>query len=112
MEEDKKYLKDQIKRIKLEYMPCELFVFDRLIQAIENILNRLEQLEKENKELKNNCKKCIVRERLNEYVENSIPKSVIRDKIEEYKELEARSGIGMYLPEIQTLQELLGDENG
>lgn len=43
MEEDKKYLKDQIKRIKLEYMPCELFVFDRLIQAIENILNRLEQ---------------------------------------------------------------------
>jgi hypothetical protein len=51
-------------------------------KAVQKIANRLEQLEKENKELKNNCKKCIVRDRLSEYVENSIPKSVIRDKIE------------------------------
>ena len=48
---------------------------DEEIQAIENLI-------KAYKELEENCKKCVVRERLSEYVENSISKDKLLKTID------------------------------
>lgn len=109
MEEDIKILKRMLE-IEKECLHYE--VSKNEIKAIENILNRLEQLEKENKELDEKCEYqakfmeniqanmghkgmtktelafvCASLEEdnkeLEEDLKNSIPKSVIRDKIEE-----------------------------
>ena len=53
---------------------CNLITNGELAKAIENLI-------KAYKELEENCKKCVVRERLNEYVGNSISKDKIREKI-------------------------------
>jgi uncharacterized protein YeeX (DUF496 family) len=52
-------------------------------RALENLLKAYKELKEENKELKENCKKCVVRDRLHEYVENTIPKSKVKEEIEE-----------------------------
>ena len=60
---------------------------DELINIQETILSDHKRVLKENKDLKENCKKCIIRDELDEYVNNSIPVQKIKDKVEElYKE--------------------------
>lgn len=116
LEIDIKILKEFLAKYKLidtntlkEIKPTQFwggatYVESNEFQAMYNILNRLEQLEKENKELKKitqmydafgndymeNNVKMIIADR--EYFHNGIfnesfiPKSVIREKIEEYLE--------------------------
>lgn len=59
-----------------------------------------------NKELENNCKKYVVRDRLSEYVENTILKSLVKEKIEELKEIADEDNQDEYI-KIQVLQDLL-----
>lgn len=113
MEEDIKILKSVVR-------PTLCAGFERqtkILKAKENILNRLEQLEKENKELKNNNKIIEVNAlqviETNKYLkENSIPKSVIRDKIDFYKRYGKIKDSDEYVMsvEIDILEEILGDE--
>jgi hypothetical protein len=84
MEEDIKILKDVLHdRDSLS---------ERDFKAIENILNRLEQPEKENKEL-TILSKALTEDNKGLFKEmgklktNSIPKSVIREKIEELEKV-------------------------
>lgn len=83
MEENIKILKELVQ-----------FGNDRDILAIENILGRLEQLEKENKKLtearnwyfEHTVNKAVTPEMLHKILrEDYVPKSVIREKIEEFK---------------------------
>ena len=98
MEEDIKILKEVIEH-KNDYdyafgtKIVRPYSIDREeIQAIENILGRLEQLEKEKEEAK--CKSkglkawqlYAIVSHLEEELKNCIPKSVIREKIEELKD--------------------------
>ena len=99
MEEDIKILKGECDCIYFENGKCEYNNGKSKCdkgKAIENILNRLEQLEKENKELKLKIRD-FYRSR-GEYIKakaimtselryDYIPKSVIREKIEELKEI-------------------------
>ena len=71
-----KILRDKPKENENAFMELSANSQRELAQAIENLI-------KAYKELEENCKKCVVRERLNKYVENSISK----DKIREYKEI-------------------------
>lgn len=91
MEEDIKILKEKIKqwqpyknRRKFSEIEKEIDIEN---QAIENILNRLEQLEKENEELKadNYSANCIISDQI-DLLRDSIPKSKIIEKIEEMGE--------------------------
>ena len=50
-----------------------------------DLLQQNKELRKENEEVKENCKKCIIRDELDEYVNNSIPIKKVKDKIEELK---------------------------
>ena len=90
-----------------------------LAQAIENILNRLEQLEKEKAELERMLRHRIKysQELEEDLVENCsnyvVPKSVIREKIEELeKEIKdyqcEENKINLYQRKV--LKELLGEE--
>ena len=79
-------------------------------KAIDIILNLV-------KKLKENCKKCIIRDELDEYVNNSIPIKKVKDKIEELKkkveELTDEKGYwggSDLLEQIKVLQELLEKE--
>lgn len=79
-------------------------------KAIDIILNLV-------KKLKENCKKCIIRDELDEYVNNSIPIKKVKDKIEELKKKveELTDDKGYWggsdlLEQIKVLQELL-EEN-
>lgn len=86
-EEEKKYLtEDEIQTYENYCNGFTNSAYDDTLEHLIEARKKIEQLEKENKELKNNCKKCVVRDRLSEYVDDSIPKSVIREKIEEYLE--------------------------
>ena len=51
MEEDIKILEDLIEASKI-YLPSDVWVGERDGQAIENLINRVKELEKENKQLK------------------------------------------------------------
>lgn len=94
-----------------------LYAEDMPFNELKILVNLVEQLEKENKELKNNNKIIEVNAlqviETNKYLkENSIPKSVIRDKI---KDLESYKGLVMYEKynyesTILHLKEILGDE--
>lgn len=79
-------------------------------KAIDIILNLV-------KKLKENCKKCIIRDELDEYVNNSIPIKKVKDKIEELKkkveELTDEKGYwggSDLLEQIKVLQVLLEKE--
>nr|DAL05992.1 MAG TPA: hypothetical protein [Caudoviricetes sp.] len=79
-------------------------------KAIDIILNLV-------KKLKENCKKCIIRDELDEYVNNSIPIKKVKDKIEELKKKveELTDDKGYWggsdlLEQIEVLQELLESE--
>lgn len=79
-------------------------------KAIDIILNLV-------KKLKENCKKCIIRDELDEYVNNSIPIKKVKDKIEELKKKvgELTDDKGYWggsdlLEQIKVLQELLEKE--
>lgn len=71
-------------------------------KAIDIILNLV-------KKLKENCKKCIIRDELDEYVNNSIPVQKIKDKIEGIQE----EGYWLFTTDrdsdkcVEVLQELL-----
>lgn len=81
-----------------------------LEDSIEDILSDYKRVLKKNKDLKENCKKCIIRDELDEYVNNSIPIQKIKDKIEELKKnlhtVEHYEIVGA----IHVLQELLEKE--
>ena len=122
MEEDIKILKGECDCIYFENGKCEYNNGKSKCdkgKAIENILNRLEQLEKENKELKLKIRD-FYRSR-GEYIKakaimtselryDYIPKSVIREKIEE---LEANKNMNIMArsSQIDILKELLGGSN-
>lgn len=79
-------------------------------KAIDIILNLV-------KKLKENCKKCIIRDELDEYVNNSISIQKVKDKIEELKkkveELTDEKGYwggSDLLEQIKVLQVLLEKE--
>lgn len=102
------------------------------IYAIENVLNRLEQLEKENIDLKQKIyalgysidKNTNLLVKMNEVTEyepyiplNSIPKSEIRDKIEELKQENEEIKENEFINcsnantiKIKLLKEILGEE--
>lgn len=81
MEEDKKLL-EEMKENCLKGKNYDDKARYLKAQAIENILNELDRLKKENEELKENYK---VLE--NAYITDSIPKSVIQYKIEELNDV-------------------------
>ena len=144
LEENIKILEDETNALGLFFKCRGMEVYK---QALQNLLTRYKQLEQENnnlkaaalknddyykevcnknKELKESCKSCVVRDRLHEYVENTIPKSLVKEKIEEYKKhlpdkttYEEYKNGGMYSVigkqttygvAIEVLQELLGEE--
>lgn len=81
------------------------------------LLQQNKELRKENEEVKENCKKCIIRDELDEYVNNSIPIKKVKDKIEELKKKveELTDDKGYWggsdlLEQIKVLQKLL-EEN-
>lgn len=87
------------------------------LNAVERIVTDHKRVLKENEEVKENCKKCIIRDELDEYVNNSIPIQKVKDKIEELKkkveELTDEKGYwggSDLLEQIKVLQELL-EEN-
>lgn len=121
MEEDIKILNELIKLYE-RYSKNMVFTEEdrnnatKRVQAIENILNRLEQLEKENESLvaQYEYQGAIM---VNEYMpletikELFIPKSVIREKIEELRYKRDKTEITYYLDaQIDMLKELLGGE--
>lgn len=140
MEEDIKIVKDTLNKMKknnfiIQYK--DLYIEDQIINSIENILTRLEQLErdyeiiqhehdrldkrnnellKENEELQEDLD--ITHEAniaLRIALDDVIQKSVIRDKIEELERLEknpkeAKHYRAWYLRKIEILKEILGDE--
>ena len=79
--------------------------------SLRYILSDYKRVLKENEEIKENCKKCIIRDELDEYVNNSVPVQKIKDKIEELKEEKeeyySREKIEELDDKIQVLQELL-----
>lgn len=128
IEEDIKIVKELIENSNIEDMDMNNCFGGEHLEALENILNELERLQKENKTLiKENEKLKILhtnihgmrsgKELLDKYINDSIPKQLIRDKIEE---LEKYIYIGKNAPQdflqyrikakIQVLEELLGDE--
>lgn len=83
-EEDIKILKELIEFLDRNDVQDDYCSFDEEIQAIENILARLEQLEKENEELKyKHTKDGRVLFTIEAINENYIPKSKIIDRIVE-----------------------------
>jgi prefoldin subunit 5 len=121
MEEDIKILEEFINILidedTGEFIEREIYVTTSNLQAIDNILNRLEQLEKENEELKINLNATEkTAERLVQNLWECVPKSVIREKIEELeKALEEELTQVTYWNEIQytirVLRKLLGGSN-
>ena len=80
------------------------------LNAVERIVADHKRVLKENKDLKENCKKFIIRDELDEYVNNSVPVQKLKDKIEELKKnlhtVEHYETVGA----IHVLQELLEKE--
>ncbi len=83
----------------------------------QHILLDYKRVLKENEEIKENCKKCIIRDELDEYVNNSIPIQKIKDKIKELKkkveELTDEKGYwggSDLLEQIKVLEEMLEKE--
>lgn len=78
----------------------------------QHILSAYRRVLKENEEIKENCKKCIIRDELDEYVNNSIPIQKVKDKIEEIQE----EGYWLFTTDrdsdkcVEVLQELLEKE--
>lgn len=106
MEEDKKLL-EEMKENCLKGKNYDDKARYLKAQAIENILNELDRLQKENEELKENYK---VLE--NAYMIDSIPKSVIQDKIEELIEELNKEECDMRYDKYdiqEILKELLGE---
>lgn len=111
MEEDIKLLKEMKQNClaKKEYIDPKAEI---KAQAIENVLNRLEQLEKENAELKAMLKNRIkyTQELEKDLFENAshyvVPKSVIREKIEEL-ENNRKMNIMARSSQIDILKEIL-----
>lgn len=102
MEEDIKLLKELMHFTKTDELGYEYFVLRADCRyAIENILNRVEQLEKENEELKHwkSEQGCSIQE----VYELFIPKSVIREKIEEIQKLYEEALKKSDLKEIETM---------
>ena len=84
MEEDINYLDKMVKEYKQfgDLANPEFEDTDRIYNALENLLEKYKQLEKENKELKNN----ILLES-KPFILDCIPKSKIKEKIEELREI-------------------------
>ena len=96
IKESKKILTDYMLELNADIQRAEDWANtsadEEMYFALKTVLDRLEQLEKENKELKNNNKvietnSLLVIETNKHLKANSIPKSVIREKIEELKEI-------------------------
>lgn len=113
------FVENKIKNTRrvFEEVGCHAFFDEDLCKAIEHILSDYKRVLKENEEVKENCKKCIIRDELDEYVNNSIPIQKVKDKIEELKkkveELTDEKGYwggSDLLEQIKVLQELL-EEN-
>ena len=80
---------------------------------VTNALNYIEELEKENKELKEDNEQldAIKDEAIRRYNFESIPKSKVKDKIEEYKACGIEEGdYHIFQQEINALEELLREE--
>lgn len=88
----------------------------RNIQALQNILNELDRLQKENKKLEeeNMQLEAIKDEAIKKYNFDSIPKSKIENKIETYRRVVADSNDGDLIynlrTEIHILEELLEND--
>ena len=82
LEEDIKFIEEMIKEYKTfgDLHNPDFEDTDRIYKALENMLNRIKELEEENK------KKSIENICYQEELENSIPKQKVKDKIEELKE--------------------------
>lgn len=84
-----------------------------------DLLQQNKELRKENEEVKENCKKCIIRDELDEYVNNSVPVQKIKDKIEALEKVKEKNikrnfdtvyKDGYFTGEIDSLRELLREE--
>lgn len=128
IKESKKVLTDYMLELNADIQRAEDWVNtgadEEMYFALKTVLDRLEQLEKENKEMK---EKHTTTYQLNvgllrEIRVHHVPKSVIREKIEELEhEKSKRTQLGVFilknydnqrlLAQIQVLKELLGEEN-
>lgn len=123
MEEDIEILQEILSR-PMYYFNTELS-FEAIqirAKAIENILARLEQLEKENEECKLDVQDYLkqaqenaeiyrkAQKKIQDLKANSIPKSIVENKIEE---LEANKNMNIMArsSQIDILKELLGGSN-
>jgi len=132
IKESKKVLTDYMLELNADIQRAEDWANtgadEEMYFALKTVLDRLEQLEKENEELKHNNKIIETNSLLvigtNKHLrENSIPKSVIREKIEELNEYykkevyptkEEWADIDItefYDSQIELLEELLGGSN-
>ena len=82
LKENERYQKSDYETICLENKELKE-INERLESENQEFLYKYGNVLKENKEVKENCKKCIIRDELDEYVNNSIPIKKVKDKIEE-----------------------------
>lgn len=95
-------MKEEIKILRT-FLEDRMAVYNEDLDiCLKNVLDELERLQKENKQLK--ISNAVYVKDNGYLMENSILKSAIRNKIEE---LENSNGYAM---EIDTLKELLGDK--
>lgn len=116
LKENERYQKSDYETICLENKELKE-INERLESENQEFLYKYGNVLKENKEVKENCKKCIIRDELDEYVNNSIPIKKVKDKIEELKKKveELTDDKGYWggsdlLEQIKVLQELLESE--
>lgn len=118
MNEEEKEAVENIKALKFlfEIDDNKDFEATPLVQReialdLKIILNQIESYKKENKELKENCKKCIIRDELDEYVNNSISVQEVKDKIETLEKIQKEFPNNERLEvKIIAYKELLGKE--
>lgn len=124
MEEEIKILEERLNEHHTNIFGNKfLVIYEKDIQAIENLLTSYKQLEEENKKLnkmlylctpeipQNNHCKYISYVDIVKKLADSIPTSKVKEKIEEYKACGIEEGdYHIFQEEINALQELLGKE--
>ena len=127
IKESKKVLTDYMLELNADIQRAEDWVNtgadEEIYFALKTVLDRLEQLEKENKELKVYDNIEYQKYLYGNIEENYIPKSVIRKKIEEYREKRNKLADGYFWDKAsninedtslfiagEVLKELLGEE--
>lgn len=101
MEEDIKLLEEKINEYHINIFDNRfLIIYEKEIQAIENLINRNKELEEENTTLKKGVKRLkdkskelseeLIDVKVDKVTKNFIPKSKVKEKIEELNDYDSK----------------------